>query len=494
MTSPSPQRPDAPSRGMPLWLLTLLTILAVGAWLTWSAVIDYRQMIERGYTLMEASARNRAARIAGLVRSCEVMLADLDSDLREGPIMPPAKLELLLKERNRQLPEAQEVMVLDRSGRMIASSAGPALGPDGPQRDYFTHLRDTDNQDSSHPLFITRPYKRSPGNWSVLITRALHDRAGRFNGVAVIFISQEKFREILQSVTSALNEGSSVIHEAGDFIYDIPHQERYAGRNLVGGIAYTQHMASGQASTRHRGVDKNTHRDLVTVFQKVAGTPLIVISGRPFADMIRPSRQQMVERGSGFAVLAALLMFLARLAWRRQMALEVLNQRLIQLARTDSLTGCANRRDLLEELETERQRAERYAKAFSVLALDLDHFKTINDRYGHPGGDQALCHFVAIVEGSIRPSDFLGRMGGEEFAILLPETSVDAASTMAERIRVAVEASVIPFSSDPARMTVSIGVAQWRLDGSDTIEALLARADAALYEAKRGGRNQVHAS
>jgi len=493
MASPSVQHPEAPSRGMPLWLLTLFTILAVGAWLTWSAVIDYKLMVDGEYTLMEASARHRAARINGLVRSCEIMLASLDSELVDNHIITPVGMVRLLKERIRQWPEAQCAMILDHSGKMVASSTGSTMALDGSLPDYFTHLRDTDNQGSSHPLFITKPYKMAPGVWSVLITRALHDRAGRFNGVAVIFISQEKFREILQSVTSELNEGASVIHEAGDFIYDIPHQDRYAGRNLVGGIAYTQHMASGQASTRHRGVDKNTHRDLVTVFQNVAGTPLIVISGRPFADMIRHWRQQLVERISGFVVLVAMLMFLARLAWGRQKALEVLNQRLIQLARTDPLTGCSNRRSILEALETEKVRAERYAKAFSVLAVDLDHFKTINDRYGHPGGDQALCQFVAIVGGSIRPSDCLGRVGGEEFAILLPETSVDAAFSMAERVRMAVAAAVVQMPAGAASMTVSIGVAQWRLEGPDTTEALLARADEALYEAKRAGRNQVRA-
>jgi diguanylate cyclase (GGDEF)-like protein len=209
--------------------------------------------------------------------------------------------------------------------------------------------------------------------------------------------------------------------------------------------------------------------------------------------MVRHWRHQLVERISGFIVLVTMLMFLARLAWRRQMALEVLNQRQIQLARTDSLTGCSNRRSFLETLEIEMLRAKRSAKTFSVLALDLDHFKTINDRYGHPGGDQALCQFVAIVGACIRPFDCLARMGGEEFAILLPETSVDAASAIAERTRMAVAAAVVQMPAEAAGMTVSIGVAQWRLDGPDTLEALLARADKALYEAKRAGRNQVRA-
>jgi diguanylate cyclase (GGDEF)-like protein len=174
---------------------------------------------------------------------------------------------------------------------------------------------------------------------------------------------------------------------------------------------------------------------------------------------------------------------------RHNRDLQELNRALTVQARTDPLTGCVNRRYFLELLEAERQRASRYAKPFSLLALDLDHFKEVNDRFGHPAGDDALCHFTNVVSSMLRASDTLGRMGGEEFAILLPETSLNEAVAMAERIRHAFAES--PHPLEAITMTVSVGVAELHMAGIDTVETLLARADGALYDAKNAGRNLV---
>ena len=126
------------------------------------------------------------------------------------------------------------------------------------------------------------------------------------------------------------------------------------------------------------------------------------------------------------------------------------------------------------------------------MALDLDFFKGINDKFGHLRGDQALCHFTSIAKNSLRSLDTLGRMGGEEFAVLLPETSIDSAVKIAERIRTELESSPIVLDSALVTLTVSIGISAWQVDGTDTIEQLLSRADMALYQAKKAGRNQVH--
>lgn len=124
------------------------------------------------------------------------------------------------------------------------------------------------------------------------------------------------------------------------------------------------------------------------------------------------------------------------------------------------------------------------------LMLDIDHFKRINDGFGHPVGDQAITAMAAACAGAIRTIDTLGRLGGEEFAILLPDTEPAAALEVAERIRLAVAAIVIATDKGPVRFTTSIGIA--RINEADaSVEALLSRADAALYAAKNGGRNRV---
>jgi diguanylate cyclase (GGDEF)-like protein len=174
---------------------------------------------------------------------------------------------------------------------------------------------------------------------------------------------------------------------------------------------------------------------------------------------------------------------------RRQHQRELANQ-----ARTDALTGCANRRSFREAVEAERQRANRYGSPFSLLMIDLDHFKAVNDLYGHLGGDQVLCHFVSTVLAILRPSDLLGRIGGEEFAILMPQTTDRDAAAIAERIRTTVEAETVTFEEQAISVTVSIGVTQWRPEHDQTIDSLFGCCDKALYAAKNAGRNQVKES
>ena len=166
-------------------------------------------------------------------------------------------------------------------------------------------------------------------------------------------------------------------------------------------------------------------------------------------------------------------------------------QELERQARTDALTGCANRRSFLDALEAEQRRGSRYASPFSVLSLDIDHFKRINDQHGHPAGDHVLRHFVSLVENILRPTDMLGRMGGEEFAVLLPQTTNQEAALIAERIRTTLDASPASFAQATIPVTVSIGVAQWQDEEGEPIDHLLSRTDTALYAAKNGGRNQV---
>jgi diguanylate cyclase (GGDEF)-like protein len=178
-----------------------------------------------------------------------------------------------------------------------------------------------------------------------------------------------------------------------------------------------------------------------------------------------------------------------------QVSVAVLNAQLYQktldLAQHDGLTGLANRRYLMERLKQEMDRAERYETSLSVIMLDLDKFKSFNDSYGHVKGDELLKAFAAMVRKAVRSTDIAGRYGGEEFCVVLPNTSVKGAQVIAERIRSAMEALRIPLEDGqpPVGRTASIGVAEF--SSRDSIEQLLSHADAALYRAKEGGRNRV---
>ena len=159
--------------------------------------------------------------------------------------------------------------------------------------------------------------------------------------------------------------------------------------------------------------------------------------------------------------------------------------RLERLVVTDELTGVASRRGLLDRLRAETSRAARHGQPLSFLMIDADDFKAINDRYGHSTGDQILAFLAAAVQKMIRNSDVLGRLGGEEFGIILPETDLHDAALLAERIRAQIEAQRMEGKSGGIRVTVSMR------EGSPDVEDLLHRADAAMYVAKAEGRNCV---
>ena len=156
----------------------------------------------------------------------------------------------------------------------------------------------------------------------------------------------------------------------------------------------------------------------------------------------------------------------------------------------DSLTNVLNRRAFFEKAQEEVERTLRYKTKLSVLMLDIDHFKSVNDNYGHPAGDEVLKKFITAVEHILRNSDFIGRIGGEEFAVLMPETELEKARIIGERIRDRIADITIPIDHFTLRLTVSLGTAEFS-DEEKNLYPTMKRADAALYRAKEAGRNRV---
>ncbi|MFT7880533.1 MAG: diguanylate cyclase [Sulfurimonas sp.] len=171
-----------------------------------------------------------------------------------------------------------------------------------------------------------------------------------------------------------------------------------------------------------------------------------------------------------------------------------LEKELRKMALHDRLTGLYNRRIFDDKIEDEVKRTERYEKNLSLLMIDIDHFKKINDTYGHQAGDEVLKHLATIIVKSIRNSDYAARYGGDEFTVTLPETTLEQAAVMAERTREAIASTQLTLLShtDKIHLTVSVGVSTYRENSS--VEELINAADTALYKAKKSGRNQVQKS
>lgn len=172
----------------------------------------------------------------------------------------------------------------------------------------------------------------------------------------------------------------------------------------------------------------------------------------------------------------------------RQKKLELANKELAQLASTDALTHVYNRRHFFTQSHAEFARAKRYNRGLSVIMLDIDDFKLVNDRYGHAAGDMALVSLAECCRSIVRESDIVGRLGGEEFAVCCPEADLEGAKIIAERIRNQCEQTLLNYQEQNFCITVSLGVTRLTTEDS-SFESIMHRADKLLYSAKDQGRN-----
>ena len=212
----------------------------------------------------------------------------------------------------------------------------------------------------------------------------------------------------------------------------------------------------------------------------IPGEPLLVAD---YSQILR----QRIFLACIFCGCAAILGEFAR--WQTQQRVSVLMRELAESAKTDQLTGLYNRRAFLERLTYETVRSIREKLPVSIILLDVDHFKNVNDAHGHGCGDMALRYMADIMRSTIRLQDTAARWGGEEFILLLPETTLEGAAILAEKLRAVVEGS--PFVCDDVSfgLTISLGVHQY--DHGESLDANIGRADAMLYQAKQEGRNRV---
>jgi len=171
-------------------------------------------------------------------------------------------------------------------------------------------------------------------------------------------------------------------------------------------------------------------------------------------------------------------------------ALERANEQLAKLSMTDRLTGLLNRGTWENLVDAEYERFRRYGQATSLVMFDIDHFKPVNDTYGHLAGDEVIRHTAEVTRNNIRQSDSAGRYGGEEFGIILPETDAESARVICERIREAIENSTVSTTAGDIRYTVSMGIAQLT-ETPENYMQWMQKADEALYKAKESGRNKV---
>jgi diguanylate cyclase (GGDEF)-like protein len=217
-------------------------------------------------------------------------------------------------------------------------------------------------------------------------------------------------------------------------------------------------------------------------------------SMRPFSQILQDVNEELCNLNTSYELLVVELKESKVKAEVLAAELQNANRKLHELAFRDGLTGLFNHRYFQEELDRELERSRRYEREFSLIMFDIDHFKKINDTYGHPVGDRVLSAISKTAEKAVRTSDVVARYGGEEFAVILPETDFLSAKTVADRIRGDIELMSIDADGLNIKLTVSVGYTCYR--NSSKIQgkgAIVGMADKALYAAKQNGRNTVFA-
>jgi two-component system cell cycle response regulator len=227
--------------------------------------------------------------------------------------------------------------------------------------------------------------------------------------------------------------------------------------------------------------------------QSIVAIPFTFDKTRSGVFFLRSSPDEPVLDEESVRITSAIAQGAVRALNRAAMFESVLShqEQLEILAKTDELTGCLSRRYLMERLENELERAVRYERLLGVVMFDIDDFKRLNDTHGHTTGDAALRSIGEVLRRSLRTADFVGRYGGDEFLLVLPETSAQGTHQLAERIRNGVDRREFELRGGTLRLTISGGVAGFPEADVVTPEDLIDRADKALYKAKAAGRNKV---
>lgn len=476
-------------------LLAVVGLCLVSGYMLWQMRVDAARRSEvTSRSLVQVLGRDIARNIELYDLSLRAVVDGLK--LPELAQADPALRQMILFDRAATAENFGHTLVFDRTGKLIISSKSLEPEPlNYADREYFQyHVKHPGNE-----LHVSQPLiSRLTGKRVLIISRRLSDPDGSFAGVVLGSIYLDYFRQLFAAV-GAEHAGTVTLYgPGGAIIMREPYDESVIGRSVSATDSYRKFFdASGDHFSGPAMVGEGT-RDFV--FTQVGDLPLhLSIAVSPEEIYADWWHRALVLGGVVLSLCATTIvltgLFRRELHQRKvaeQAALD-LNVRLEKLATTDALTGLANRRRFDDALGREWRRAVRNRLPLSLLVLDADYFKGFNDRYGHQQGDEALRLIARSIDASIASaSDTACRIGGEEFAVILPDTDAAGAEIVAHRIRDAVAGWALPHASSPLGiLTVSIGVAQIPEIRAVDPAAFVEAADQALYAAKANGRNQV---
>ena len=409
-------------------------------------------------------------------------------------VAPPQRqlLRDLLRVRTPAMAAIRTLAFYDRNGREVVRSFARHDAPTipGGHTAWAYHAAHA----SLQPRLGDAVFDRSANLWVMTESRRFNDRAGRFGGIVLATVSIAPLARLVLPVDVGHDGAIALILlESGTFVLRDSGDREFFGLRVSDSSLLSTLRTTTSGEFAHRSSLDGIMRKIA--FRRVAPFGLTVEVGisvdEAFASWRAISTVGFVSVCSVIAIIIVLTRFLLRELRRNAESQKLL----AEFALRDALTGLANRRQFDMTIERECRQADRDRTELSLLMIDVDHFKSYNDRYGHQVGD-AVLRIIAdcIRESCERPGDLAARYGGEEFAVVLPRTTLSGAQMIAERIRAAVVAREITHTeSSSGHVTISVGIAL-RVSGHPNPEELIRSADRALYAAKRKGRNRIDAT
>ncbi len=484
-------------------LLAALASLLLAAADAYLLTRSRREAVEAAKQRNANIARLLAERLSGAIREIDYIMLDVYDDVY--PIMPglargprpeaTRRMNLILERKIKTHPWIFGFGVMNARGIFVAGvdREGPvkgSVGADRSFREYYSYL-------ASHPdedVHCSGAFQEmnTKDIWFAF-SRAIKDERRRLWGVIYAGLYARNMSGLFGEGRFAHSGAVAVVDGSGRLLLHIPPVADGDGKRTPYSVL-DEFLQSGQSQHEAIAVSPWDKKDRISAFHRVEDLPYTIVVSSAVSEDLGQWRSQLRYHIIGIAAIVLLLMGTALLAGRLLKAKNLLEVQAIELerqAKTDVLTGISNRRHFFEMAERELMRARRSEKPMAMLMMDIDHFKRINDKCGHGAGDEVLRSLCLISQGMIRNIDVFGRIGGEEFAIVLPETSLEQAQTVAERLRDKLSETHLELSSgERVPFTVSIGVSALNND-DNSVESVLKRADVAMYKAKKYGRNRV---
>jgi diguanylate cyclase (GGDEF)-like protein len=484
------------------WLLWCAVMAVLGAYIANAQFSEYQSLRIEEKSRLKTQVRVAEQLIHSQVQSADAalrtMLDSLDRWKGTDGYLPFAHEHL--KRVEKMMPGVRTFAVLDAKGICRLSNQPELIGKDFSHRPYFQHPARTNNP---HLLHIAPPYQTVLKAWATTISRSITNKNGTFDGVVVATLSPDYFQTLMKNLSFGNDMRVSLMHDEGEMYVTWPQMEDMSRLSFTRDDNFiNRHWKSGALESDYEGpgfdgTDRIATVRNISLKDLHADHGFLAVASRD-TDKVFEEWYSDTAAQAAIWLIATILTGIALSRYQARIAdlikkARIAEQALIEMAYRDPLTDAENRRSFVGKLENEYSRVQRSHTNAALIMLDIDFFKKINDTYGHDGGDVVLKHLVNLLQNGLRRIDTLGRLGGEEFAILLPGTPYASALDLAERLRTTVENSSVKIGEHTVSITISLGVAPIHMSAKDT-DGVMKNADLALYQAKHTGRNRVCAS